>query len=265
MVMNLSKYKCNSRSYHNTCIRHMKVHLHIPQFFFSCFNIMSNDINFFAFLFCFFVLPFHVLLIWQAINQNSRTFPWLYVKFKINWPTSKFPDFSLTLRKYNFPWLFPDLCEPWPKPRSQSEVWYGMINAKLASFMRLGRTSQWCKCSNHHNTFVMSMAYLCTKTSFFATDHSSWHLIPSITALPSTFPFLPSCYSYSGQLKCQVPSGQIPAFLPLIGGSEASSQQYEKLKQHKQPLWGIYCQYSSANCCRTLYASLLLSQILMYT
>ena len=53
MVMNLSKYKCNSRPYHNTCIRHMKVHLHIPQIFFNCFNIMSNDINLCFFCFAF--------------------------------------------------------------------------------------------------------------------------------------------------------------------------------------------------------------------
>ena len=69
MVMNLSKYKCYSRPYHNTCITHMKAHLHIPQNIFSCFNIMTS------------------LLFYLAFSCIAYL-----ASYK-----SKFPDFSLTL------------------------------------------------------------------------------------------------------------------------------------------------------------------------
>ena len=43
--------------------------------------------------------------------------PWLFHDFSINyripWLLMKFPDFSLTLKNLFFPWLFPDLWQPW--------------------------------------------------------------------------------------------------------------------------------------------------------
>ena len=67
------------------------------------------------------------MLIWHAINQNFLTLPWLYVKFKIQWPISKFSDFmsnlkftdqfqnSLTWRKIKMYLIF-----PWPVWSSSS-------------------------------------------------------------------------------------------------------------------------------------------------
>ena len=48
--------------------------------------------------------------------RNSLTFPDFCINSKIPWQISKFPDNSLTLKKYFFPWLFPWPWTPWPTP-----------------------------------------------------------------------------------------------------------------------------------------------------
>ena len=99
MVMNLSKYKFNSRPYHNTCIRHMKVHLHIPP---KKFQLLQYHEQWHQLL-CFFVLLFCFAFSRFAYLASYK---------------SKFPDISLTLcqiqnslTNFKIPWLSPDLEE----------------------------------------------------------------------------------------------------------------------------------------------------------
>ena len=69
------------------------------------------------------IITWHTL---QNPYMKFRHFPDICPFSEFPWHFFKFPDNSLTLKKYFFPWLFPDVWQPW--------VCWSSINSFLIPF-----------------------------------------------------------------------------------------------------------------------------------